>query len=108
MIQTSLFDFVPDPNADRYPRAPGHRNVETSVAAAHYAKPTAATVRQMVLEAVRSRRQTSFELARSLRIPYETLQPRTSELKAQGLIKDSGLRGPSRNPKVMAIVWEAA
>lgn len=90
---------------DFYPNAPGFRRTDTSRAAAEAVKPKSATVRLMVLEALKLRPMTSVELARKLRLTFENTQPRTSELRAQGLIEDSGYRGPSRDPSKAAIVW---
>jgi hypothetical protein len=50
---------------------------------------------------------TSYQLSIKLRITYESVQPRTSELQNKGLIVDSGKRRSSRNPNRMAIVWVA-
>ena len=90
---------------DFYPSAPGFRRTDTSRAAAEAVKPKAATVRLMVLEALKRRPMTSQELSEYLRLPFSTVQPRTAEGRAKGLIEDSGLRGPSRDPSKAAIVW---
>lgn len=90
---------------DFYPDAPGFRRSDTSRAAAEAVKPKAGTVRLMVLEALRLRPMTSVEIADRLRLPYSTCQPRTSELRAKGLIEDSGARGESRDKSKLAIVW---
>lgn len=98
MQQADLFTEV-------YPDAPGYRNTDTSFAAAEAVKPKASTVRLMVLEALKTRPMTSIEIAGYIGMPFESTQPRTSELAAKGLIEDSGLRGKSRDPSKQAIVW---
>lgn len=105
MQQDDLFS-----RATEYPHAPAYRNTDTSKAAAEAIKPTAATIRGMVLQAIKARGDhgtTSKELSELLRIPYEAAQPRTSELRAQELIKDSGQRRASRAEDKLAIVWVA-
>lgn len=99
--QNDLFD-------QKYPDAPAYRNNDTSKAAAKAMKPSASTIRQSVLAVIALKKTdgaTSKELAEILSLPYETVQPRTSELKAQGKIKDSGQRRASRAEDKMAIVW---
>jgi len=90
-----------------YPEAPGHADTDTSRAAADAVRPKVSWVRGKVLEALTERPGTAVQIARRLRLPYETIQPRTSELKAMGLIEDSGKRGPSRDPAKTAIIWRA-
>jgi len=90
-----------------YPHEPGHRGVETSVKAAEAMKIPAGTLRALVLDAIKSKPRTSFQLSADLHQPFESIQPRTSELCAAGLIEDSGARGPSRSPRLKAIVWRA-
>lgn len=88
-----------------YPHAPGYAPVDTSIDAAKAIRPTVSWVRGKVLEAIKDRPGTTVQIARRLRLPYETVQPRTSELKVLGEIEDSGKRGPSRDPAKKAIVW---
>lgn len=94
--------------AETYPDAPGFRRVDTSVAAAEAVRPKAGFVRLLVLEALKTRPMTSIEIAGYIGLPYESTQPRTSELAAKGLIVDSGLRGKSRDPSKTAVVWRLA
>lgn len=98
----------PDLFTDFYPQSPGFRRTDTSRAAAEAVKPKAATVRLMVLEALKRRPMTSIEIAEHLRLPYSTCQPRLSENAAKGLVEDSGARGRSRDPSKAAIVWRLA
>ena len=50
---------------------------------------------------------TADELAARLEKDRWSIQPRTSELRRKGLIRDSGQRRPNGSGK-MAIVWIAA
>ena len=50
---------------------------------------------------------TADELSARLEMDRWSIQPRTSELKRKGLIRDSGQRRPNRTGK-QAIVWVAA
>lgn len=89
-----------------YPQTPGFQNTDTSKAAADLVKPSAQSLREQVLAAIRQKPRTSFELARDLGHPFEGIQPRTSELREMGLIEDSGARGVSRSPRTKSIVWQ--
>ena len=92
-----------------YPEAPGHRNVDTSVAAAQDLAPKLGRLQHLALQAIRSAGWlglTADELADRLDMGRYTVQPRTSELKLKGLIRDSGQRRPNATGK-KAIVWVA-
>ncbi|MFY8143074.1 MAG: hypothetical protein ACOVMT_04225 [Caulobacter sp.] len=94
--------------AARYPNHPGFRNETTSLDAARAVKPRAGHVRDKVMAALEKvGPMTAVQLAAHLGLPYETVQPRTSELSRKGQIEDSGRRGPSRDPAKLAIVWRA-
>ncbi len=93
-----------------YPDAPGHRNVETSVAAADAIAPKLGRLQRMAKTTVRdagTHGLTADELAARLEIDRWSIQPRTTELKRKGLVRDSGQRRPNSTGK-MAIVWIAA
>lgn len=93
-----------------YPDAPGHRGVETSVAAALALAPKLGRLQGMALTAIRDAGWlglTADELADRLELDRWSIQPRTSELKRKGLIRDSGQRRPNASGK-LAIVWVAA
>lgn len=98
-------DRHPDLFGGVYPDAPGYRATDTSEAAAEAMKPKMSVLRQMVLSALETRPMTTMEIAHHIKQRYEATQPRTSELKDIGLIKDSGDRGISRDPRKKAIVW---
>ncbi|OHC96831.1 MAG: hypothetical protein A3H25_10675 [Sphingomonadales bacterium RIFCSPLOWO2_12_FULL_63_15] len=90
-----------------YPDAPGHRNVDTSVAASSDLVDQLGRLQRLALNTIRAAGLfglTTDELAISLAMQRWTIQPRTSELKRKGLIRDSGRRRPNETGK-MAIVW---
>ena len=92
-----------------YPDAPGHRNVETSIAAADALAPKLGRLQQMAQAAIRdagANGLTADELAARLELDRWSIQPRTSELKRKGLIRDGGQRRPNTTGK-QAIVWIA-
>ncbi len=93
-----------------YPDAPGHRNVDTSVAAADAIAPKLGRLQRMAETTIRdagTHGLTADELAARLEMDRWSIQPRTSELKRKGLINDSGQRRPNSTGK-LAIVWIAA
>lgn len=93
-----------------YPDAPGHRNMETSIAAASALAPKLGRLQRLAQGAIRDAGPdglTADELAARLEMDRWSVQPRTSELKRKGLIRDSGQRRPNCTGK-LAIVWVAA
>lgn len=93
-----------------YPNAPGQRNVETSIAAADALAPKLGRLQRMANSAIRNAGSyglTADELAARLDADRWSIQPRTSELKRKGLIRDSGQRRTKRTGK-LAIVWIAS
>jgi hypothetical protein len=92
-----------------YPDAPGHRNVDTSIAAADALAPKLGRLQRMAETAIRDAGLyglTADELAARLDMDRWSIAPRTSELKRKGRIRDSGQRRPNRTGK-QAIVWIA-
>lgn len=90
-----------------YPDTPGHRGVDTSIAAADKAAGIAGPLRRMVYRAVHEaggRGLTTDEIAAALRMPRYSVQPRTTELKYDRRIRDSGRRRPNASG-CNAIVW---
>jgi DNA-binding MarR family transcriptional regulator len=90
-----------------YPDAPGHRGVETSIAAAEAVAPNLGRLQRLALAAITARGAfglTADELAEVLNLDRYSIQPRTSELSRKGLIADSGLRRRNASRR-RAIVW---
>ena len=86
-----------------------HRNVETSIAAADALSPKLGRLQQMAKSAIcdaGTQGLTADELAARLDMDRWSIQPRTSELKRKGLIRDSGQRRANATGK-LAIVWIA-
>jgi predicted transcriptional regulator len=84
--------------------------VETSVAAAIALAPSLGRLQRLALAAIAEAKWvglTADELAARLELDRYSIQPRTSELKRKGLIRDSGQRRPNVTGKA-AIVWIAA
>ena len=93
-----------------YPNAPGHRSVETSIDAADALAPKLGRRQRMAETTIRDAGLyglTADELAARLDMDRWSIQPRTSELKRKGLIRDSGHRRPNATGK-LAIVWTVA
>lgn len=92
-----------------YPSAPGHRGIDTSAAAAVSLASSLSYLQAKVFRALAeagSRGLTTNELAERLRIDRGSIQPRTSELRSKGRIRDSRQRRLNANGK-KAIVWVA-
>lgn len=92
---------------DIYPDAPGHRGVDTSIAAADTVATVAGPLRRRVFTAIHEAGSTGLttdEIANALSVPRYSVQPRTTELKYDRRIVDSGRRRPNRSG-CKAIVW---
>lgn len=78
---------------------------DTSRAAARSIQPTK-LIRDRVADLLKAHSAglTTEEISGHLRIPYGTVQPRTSELRALGQIEDSGRRRMNGSGR-SAIVW---
>ncbi len=92
-----------------YPNEAGSKGLaETSADAA--ADVDCARLQRLVLGTIRRAKRTgrtAEECAIALRLPRVSAQPRTSELKAKGLIFDSGNRRTNRSSGKRAVVWVA-
>ncbi|MEG3154465.1 hypothetical protein [Sphingomonas sp. RB1R13] len=102
-----LFGFM---SAPEYPDAPGHRGVDTSIAAAADIAPKLGRLQRLAEETIRAAGPvglTADELAEQVDLPRWTIQPRTTELRLKGLVVDSGMRRPNCTGKA-ARVWVAA
>lgn len=102
-----IFDWYRD-QYRRYPDEPGFQGGDTSRKAAEDIKPRAPTIQQKVLIALEDRPMASFELAKAISVSYRSVQPRTSELAAQGKIADSGARRRDPETGKEVIVWRIA
>ena len=90
-----------------YPDTPGHRHVDTSVAAADALAPKLGRLQRMAETTIRDAGLsglTADELAARLGMDRWSIQPRTTELKRKGIIRDSGQRRANATGK-QAIVW---
>lgn len=95
----------------RYPECPGHRGQDTSVAAAEASSKRLAPLKARIETAFRQAGEKGLTTAgvedklgrRPNQRPFD---PRVSELKAKGLIVDSGRRLPGRCG-VQIKVWKA-
>lgn len=99
-----LFGNLPP---ERYPDAPGHRGIDTSVEAADAIKTRVTGLRARALAAIGwagAYGITTSELAARTGIDYAAIQPRTSELRKMGLIVDSRRRRMNHKGK-REIVW---
>lgn len=104
--QPGLFEYEP-PHCGGYPDTPGHRGIDTSAAAAEDLAPHLGRLQRLTLDAIACagpRGLTANELADTLGLPREAIQPRTSELRRKRLIVDSQARRFNPNGK-RAIVW---
>lgn len=95
---------------NEYPYEPAAGQTDTSAAAAKSIALATARIQRMAYYAIAEvggRGLTAEELAARLGMERTTVQPRTSELKLLGLIRDSGFRRPNKSQK-LAIVWVRA
>ena len=100
--QLDLLGWTP-----RYPAVPGAKVSGTSQDAAHAMKPRAGILRAKVLACLRERAMTADECADLLGETVLSIRPRLSELRALGLILDTGNRRANDSGR-NAIVWRAA
>ncbi len=92
-----------------YPDTPGHRHVDTSIAAAEALAPKLGRLQRLAASAIRdvgAHGLTADELGVRLGMDRWSIQPRTSELRRKGVIRDSGQRRQNATGK-RAIVWIA-
>lgn len=84
----------------------GFQGGQTSFRAARSMHMKAATIREQVLDCLRSTSGplSSEQIAAILGLPYESVQPRLAELRLMGKAFDSGIRRVSRFGKPI-IAW---
>lgn len=90
-----------------YPNKPGHRGIDTSIAAAEAFAPHLAYCQHVVHQVVEEAGAYGAigdEIAEKLGWDRYAVRPRTSELKKKGLIVDSGRRRPGRSGR-LTTVW---
>lgn len=94
---------------DTYPDLPGFKGAaETGREAAEAMQECSGRYRRIVLDLVAQRQAQGIlpeEAAQITGVPRTTLQPRFSELRAQGLIADSGIRRRNPSSGKRAVVW---
>lgn len=97
----TLFDY-----ADRYPRVPGRRRVDTSVEAADLIHGKAPSLRDRCMDVLRANPEgmTADEIAAELRVGILSIRPRVTELKRFGLIVDSGQRRCNASNRLAAVM----
>ena len=94
----------------RYPDAPGYRDTDTSRAAAAAIAADLNAMQASVLAAIRAAGEagmTMEEVAEVAGLGRHSAQPRTSELRLKGLIRDGGERRALASGR-KGIVWVAA
>lgn len=87
---TDLFTYAA--SQPRYPHMPGHRGVDTSMAAAQSMEQSAPLLRQRCLERLRLGPATADEIAEALGLSVLSIRPRVTELYQSGAITDTGER----------------
>ena len=77
-----------------YPDGPGYKgSSDTGRQAAEYYAPQAGTRRAEVLAALEKGPATAEEIGERIDLQWYLVRPRLSELRARGLVKDTGNRG---------------
>lgn len=102
--------------SDHYPNAPGVREGSaggTAEVAAQVVAPLARTLEGRCLQLIEERPRSGEELHAIIEaeaghsVPLYSVKPRTSQLKAKGLVTDSGERRVSAGGRCRSIVWRA-
>jgi hypothetical protein len=86
----------------------GWKRTDTSLEGAQAAKPTAATIKRRILVLFEKNPDALFTtegIADLTSLPYRVVQPRISDLRNEGRIRDSGHRVFSSH-NVRVIVWQ--
>ena len=95
----------------KYPQAPGHNKVDTSIEAAESMEKSSATLRTRVLNILGGADfpfvypMTSEQISDISGISHENVWKRISELRAMGKVEDSGKRRRNRSGR-KAIAWQ--
>lgn len=91
----------------QYPADPGYMPTDTSLAAAKSIRPQVTQLERVVIDMLAEYGPlTSYEIAERSGRRYSSIQPRTTALRGNGVIEDSGLP-PRKEPgsKVGSTVW---
>jgi hypothetical protein len=92
-----------------YPDRPGHKGeAETGREAAEAIAPKLGRLQRLVRDVVAGRGAqgiTPEEAADVLGVDRVSVQPRFSELKAKGIVADSGMRRTNPSSRKRAVVW---
>ncbi len=92
-----------------YPDSPGHRGIDTSIEAANAIRLKLGRLQRLAEVTIRAAGDYGLpadELAERLRMDRSSIQPRTTELRRKGIVRDSGQRRHNVTGK-RAIVWVA-
>ena len=84
---------------------PAYNYTETSKSAYIKQKPKLKTKRELVLEFVKSKQSTNYQIADELDMPLSSVTARCRELQVLNLVEDSGKRRETPYGKT-AIVWQ--
>ena len=96
-----------DQHADRYPNAPGHKgDLDTGRLAAKAFAPKAKPIRVRALDVIERGPSTAERIADEIGAHWMIVRARCSELRAMGLIDDSGRRGDGALGG-RVVVWRA-
>lgn len=109
-MQIDLFQHQPVVRSEpmHYPQHPGWQKTDTSFQAAVDMKPRKQRLQDIVMDCLSFNPQglTTEEVCERTGQDYKALQPRFSELRAEGKITDSGKRRKGASGKNI-IVWQA-
>jgi predicted transcriptional regulator len=104
MTGMPLLDWKPQEPS--YPNAPAEGKTDTSRAAAKVIRQAHKVYQQMVLDELGRAPGTYKQISERLGLDSRTVQPRLSELRDLGLIRDSGKRYRGPDDRCSCIVWE--
>lgn len=82
--------------AKKYPDRPGYTDLACSLDAATNIKMSVATIREIVMAALRVRNMTPEEISDHTGIHFLNVRPRCTELKRLGVVRHTGARRPNR------------
>lgn len=98
--------------SEHYPHAPGWKVQDTSRTAAKAMQQPVRTLAAWCLTVLKDGPQTPEQVRERIEIEtgrptlLTSIRPRFSQLKARGLVRDSGARGLGEGGRCLAIKWE--